>query len=96
MPRISELQLHILVWLARERRAGDNHQALVCALPYHKGNISHSLRTLERHGYLRLTRSSGGQVRRVELVGAGRRLGRLYAQTNWWGWGRGTIHPPEL
>jgi predicted transcriptional regulator len=39
-----------------------SHHELVRALQRDKGNVSHSLRTLERHGFLTIGRSSGGHA----------------------------------
>jgi DNA-binding IclR family transcriptional regulator len=56
--RTSQLQRRILRWLALDtqhgrRRCGEgNHADLLRALPHDKSNMSHSLRTLERHGYV--------------------------------------------
>ena len=53
--RLSRRQKHILQWLAadHQRTRGmitSSHQDLVRALPGDKGNISHSLQTLEAPG----------------------------------------------
>jgi hypothetical protein len=53
--RLSRRQKHILHWLAADYRCTrgmirSSHQDLVRALPGDKGNISHSLQTLEARG----------------------------------------------
>jgi predicted transcriptional regulator len=63
--RISQLQKQLLRWLATDYRrtqgvVASSHQELVQALQGDKGNISHSLQTLERHGLLIIGRSPGG------------------------------------
>jgi len=54
--RLSRRQKHILQWLAmdHQRTRGiitSSHQDLVRALPGDKGNMSHSLQTLEARGF---------------------------------------------
>ena len=76
--RLSQLQKRILGWLrAEEQRThgwmASSHQDLVRALQHDKGNLSHSLRTLERHGLLRIQRSSGGQAESLLLTQEGQR-----------------------
>jgi hypothetical protein len=65
--RLSQLQKHILRWVTADRQRtngviASSHPELVYSLRRDKGNISHSLRTLERHGFLILGRSSGGRA----------------------------------
>ena len=55
--RLSQLQKHILRWLAADHQRthgviASSHPELVHTLQRDKGTISHSLRTLERHGFL--------------------------------------------
>jgi DNA-binding MarR family transcriptional regulator len=45
----------------------------VHALQWDKGNISHSLRTLERHGFLIIGRSSGGRAESLRLTQEGQK-----------------------
>ena len=48
-----------------------SHQELVQALQEDKGNMSHSLQTLERHGWLITGRSPGGHAESLLLTPAG-------------------------
>ena len=81
--RLSQLQQRILCWLHADEqrtrgRMASSHQDLARALQHDKGNLSHSLRTLERHVLLRIYRSSGGQAEALLLTQAGqRRAARL-------------------
>jgi hypothetical protein len=63
--RVSRLQKRILRLLVAEQRrpqggAASSHYELVKALGGDKGNISHSLRTLEERGWLIILRTPGG------------------------------------
>ena len=74
--RLSQLQKRILRWLAADHQRShgviaSSHQELVRALQGDKGNISHSLRTLERHGLLIIGRSPGGHAEYLLLTPAG-------------------------
>jgi DNA-binding MarR family transcriptional regulator len=74
--RISQLQKQILRWLAADHRRtrgmmASSHQELVQALQGDKGNMSHSLQTLERHGLLLIGRSPGGHAESLLLTPAG-------------------------
>ena len=74
--RISQLQKQILRWLAADHRRtrgmmASSHQELVQALQGDKGNMSHSLQTLERHGLLIISRSPGGHAESLLLTPAG-------------------------
>jgi DNA-binding MarR family transcriptional regulator len=65
--RLSQLQKRMLRWLAADHqrtpgRITSSHPELVRALQGDKGNISHSLRTLEARGWLVIGRSSGGKA----------------------------------
>ena len=76
--RLSRRQKRILQWLAadHQRTRGmitSSHQALVRALPGDKGNISHSLHTLEARGLLVIGRSPGGQAESVWLTSEGQK-----------------------
>ena len=74
--RLSQLQKQILRWLAADHRRtrgmmASSHQELVQALQGDKGNMSHSLQTLERHGLLIIGRSPGGHAESLLLTPAG-------------------------
>jgi DNA-binding MarR family transcriptional regulator len=76
--RFSQLQKHILRWLAADHQRtnggiASSHPELVHALQRDKGNSSHRLRTLERHGFLILGRSSGGQAESLRLTPEGQK-----------------------
>jgi predicted transcriptional regulator len=70
--RLSRRQKHILPWLAadHQRTRGmitSSHQDLVRALPGDKGNIRHSLQTLEARGLMVIGRSPGGKAESLWL-----------------------------
>jgi DNA-binding MarR family transcriptional regulator len=74
--RVSQLQKQILRWLAADHRRtqgvmASSHQELVQALQGDKGNISHSLQTLEQHGLVTIGRSPGGHAESLLLTPAG-------------------------
>jgi DNA-binding MarR family transcriptional regulator len=74
--RVSRLQKRILRLLVAEQRrtqggAASSHYELVKALGGDKGNISHSLRTLEERGWLIILRTPGGQANAIDLTPAG-------------------------
>jgi DNA-binding MarR family transcriptional regulator len=81
--RLSRLQQQILRWLVADHQRtrgmiASSHQELVRALHADKGNLSHSLRTLETHGLVAIGRSPGGQAESVRLTAAGyQRVARL-------------------
>jgi DNA-binding MarR family transcriptional regulator len=50
-----------------------SHQDLVRTLPGDKGNISHSLQTLEAGGLIVISRSPGGQAESVWLTPEGQK-----------------------
>jgi hypothetical protein len=63
--RVSRLHKHMLRWLLvdQQRTRGimaSSHAELVKVLRSDKGNISHSLRTLEARGWIVLGRTPGG------------------------------------
>ena len=65
--RVSRLQKHILRWLLADHQRtrgviASSHAELVKALGGDKGNLSHSLRTLEARGWLVLGRTPGGRA----------------------------------
>jgi DNA-binding MarR family transcriptional regulator len=75
--RLSQLQKRILRWLAADekrtrRMSASRHPELVAVLPSAKGNISHSLRCLERQGLIVMTRTPGGKTESLYLTAAGR------------------------
>jgi DNA-binding MarR family transcriptional regulator len=49
-----------------------SYQDLAQVLGHDKGNLSHSLRNLERKGLLRLTRTPGGQAQAIDFTPEGR------------------------
>ena len=76
--RLSQLQKRILRWLVadHQRTKGiitSSHQELVRALQGDKGNISHSLRTLEARGWIVIGRSSGGKAESLRLTAEGQK-----------------------
>jgi DNA-binding MarR family transcriptional regulator len=76
--RLSQLQKHILRWLAADHQRtkgviASRHYDLVRALQRDKGNLSHSLHTLERHGLLIIGRSSGGHAEFLILTPEGQK-----------------------
>jgi DNA-binding MarR family transcriptional regulator len=48
-----------------------SHEDLAKALAVDKGNLSHSLRTLERRGWLVIGRSPGGKAQHLTLTAEG-------------------------
>jgi DNA-binding MarR family transcriptional regulator len=76
--RLSRRHKRILQWLAadHQRTRGmitSSHQELVRALPGDKGNISHSLQTLEARGLIVIGRSPGGKAESVWLTSEGQK-----------------------
>jgi len=74
--RLSQLQKRILRWLRADvqrtrGRMASSHQDLVRALQHDKGNLSHSLQTLEQHGLLRIQRSTAGYAESLLLTPEG-------------------------
>ena len=74
--RLSRRQKQILQWLSADHQRtrgmiASSHQDLVRALPGDKGNISHSLRTLEVRGLLVIGRSPGGKAEALWLTPEG-------------------------
>jgi DNA-binding MarR family transcriptional regulator len=74
--RLSRLHQRILRWLAadHQRTRGmivSSHEDLVKALRADKGNLSHSLRTLEERGWVVIGRSPGGKAQHVTLTPEG-------------------------
>jgi DNA-binding MarR family transcriptional regulator len=76
--RLSRLQRRLLAWLAAEeqRTRGTmraSHLDLAHALGHDKGNVSTSLKGLERKGLVTITRTPGGRAEAVDLTPAGRK-----------------------
>lgn len=53
------------------------HQDLVRALAHDKGNLSHTLRTLEARGLIRVHRTPGGKAESEELISIRQRMSKL-------------------
>jgi len=75
--RVSRLQKQMLRWLLADHdrtRGGiaSSYEALVKTLGGDKGNISHSLRTLEARGWIVLGRTPGGRTESLYLTPTGR------------------------
>lgn len=75
--RLSRLQRRILAWLLAEaeRTRGPmaaSHQDLVRAMAHHPGNLSTSLKGLERKGLIRVHRTPGGKAEAIDLTVEGR------------------------
>jgi DNA-binding MarR family transcriptional regulator len=76
--RLSRRHKRILHWLTadHQRTRGmitSSHQDLVRALPGDKGNISHSLQTLEARGLIVIGRSPGGKAESLWLTPEGQK-----------------------
>ena len=74
--RLSRLQKRILQLLAADYQRTNgglstSHQELVMKLPHDRGNLSHSLRTLEKRGWIDIGRSRGGKAENVIITPAG-------------------------
>jgi DNA-binding MarR family transcriptional regulator len=74
--RVSRLQKQMLRWLLADHHRtrgviASSHEALVKALGGDKGNISHSLRTLEARGWIVLGRTPGGRTESLHLTPTG-------------------------
>ena len=84
--RLSRRHKQILQWLAvdHQRTRGlirSSHQDLVRALPGDKGNISHSLQTLEIRGLIIIGRSPGGKAEAVWLTSEGQKWASQLARS---------------
>jgi hypothetical protein len=82
--RFSRLQKRLLAWLLmdEQRTRGmilSSHQALIGALQGDKGNISHSLCTLEARGLLVIVRTHGGKAEALYLTAAGKKWAHQFA-----------------
>ena len=76
--RLSRLQQRILRWLDAEYQRtnggiASSHQELVLSLQHDTGNISRSLRTLEKRGWITMGRTPGGKAEKVILTPAGQK-----------------------
>ena len=76
--RLSRRQKHILHWLAADHQRirgmiTSSHQDLVRALPGDKGNMSHSLQTLEARGLIVIGRLPGGKAESLWLTPEGQK-----------------------
>ena len=74
--RLSRLQKRILRRLAADYQRtngglASSHQELLVALHHDKGTLSHSLRTLEKRGWIEIGRSPGGKAENVIITPAG-------------------------
>jgi DNA-binding MarR family transcriptional regulator len=74
--RGSRLQKPMLRWLLTDHQRtrgvlASSHEEWVKALGSDKGNISHSLRTLEARGWIVLGRTPGGRSASLDLTPAG-------------------------
>ena len=74
--RVSRLQKQMLRWLLADHHRtrgvlASSHAELVKALGGDKGNISHSLRTLEARGWIVRGRTPGGRAESLYLTPTG-------------------------
>lgn len=74
--RVSRLHKQMLRWLLADQQRtrgalASSHEELVKALGSDKGNISHSLRTLEARGWIVLGRTPGGRAESLYLTPTG-------------------------
>jgi DNA-binding MarR family transcriptional regulator len=74
--RVSRLQKPMLRWLLADHQRtrgvlASSHEELIKALGGDKGNISHSLRTLEARGWIVLERTPGGRAESLYLTPRG-------------------------
>ena len=74
--RVSRLQQQMLKWLLADHHRtrgvlASSHAELVKALGGDKGNISHSLRTLEARSWIVLGRTPGGRAESLYLTPMG-------------------------
>jgi DNA-binding MarR family transcriptional regulator len=76
--RLSRRHKRILQWLAADHQRtrgmiASSHQDLVRVLPGDKGNMSHSLHTLEARGLIIIGRSPGGKAEALWLTAEGQK-----------------------
>ena len=74
--RLSRLQKRILRRLAADYQRtngglASSHQELVVELQHDKGTLSHSLRTLEKRGWIEIGCSPGGKAENMIITPAG-------------------------
>jgi DNA-binding MarR family transcriptional regulator len=74
--RLSRLQKRILRLLAADYQRTNgglstSHQELVMKLQHDRGNLSHSLSTLEKRGWIDIGRSQGGKAANVIITPEG-------------------------
>ncbi|ETX03633.1 MAG: hypothetical protein ETSY1_46680 (plasmid) [Candidatus Entotheonella factor] len=77
--RLSKLQRRIMrhLFAQYQRTQGGiamGHLELAQTLGHDKGNLSHSLKTLEARGWVEVGRTPGGQADYVDLTPEGRKL----------------------
>jgi DNA-binding MarR family transcriptional regulator len=82
LERLSRLQRRILAWLAQEEQRtrgtmAASHHDLGRALAHDKGNLSTSLKGLERKGLIRVHRTPGGKAESVDPIPARQRGRKL-------------------
>ena len=76
--RCSRLQQRVVRWLLADHQRSrgmivSSHEDLVKVLAVDKGNLRHSLRTLENRGWLVIGRSPGGKAQHLTLTAEGMR-----------------------
>jgi chemotaxis response regulator CheB len=76
--RLSRRHKRLRHWLAMDqqrtrRRSTSSHQDLRWVLPADKGNLSHSLQTLEARGLIVIGRSTGGKAASVWRTAEGQK-----------------------
>ena len=82
--RVSRLQKQMLRWLLADHHRtrgilASSHEEFIKALGSDKGNISHSLHTLEARGLLVIVRSPGGKAEALYLTAAGKKWASQFA-----------------
>ena len=75
--RLSRMQRRILAWLEKEDQRTRStmsveHRALALAMGVDKGNLSTSLKGLERKNLIRVQRTPGGKAEAIDLTPRGR------------------------
>lgn len=78
--RLSRLQKRILRMLAVDAQRANSglatsHQELVMERQHDTGNLSHSVRTLEKRGWISIGRSPGGKAAHVIIAPVGQNEG---------------------
>ena len=82
--RLARRQKRSLHWLAADHqrtrgRIVSSHQEWGRALQEDKGNISHSLRTMDMRGWMVIGRSSGGKAESLRLTPEGQKWASQFA-----------------